>query len=236
MRENRHRITLGTVVLAWLLAVCALGAFLVVASSSSAAVLRDAAPEQPIDYEDGPPISNAQIERQHDRAQACRTFLGYSEWPSARSWEWAVGRVYRGWLYALWLGRAGACADVRAMYERLERSVPGAARWAAERWNVDASWLISCAGSEGGLDASYVKLGATPPPKGPDTGWWQFLPGTWAWMSNAAWKAVYPPPPPRYKHIRSVVGQAYTAAWAFSEGYQSPGWQPLAPQWYGKGC
>lgn len=185
----------------------------------------------PVDYYDGPPISNAQIEREHDRAQACRTFLGYQPWPSSRSWEWAIGPDYRAWLHDLWRRRALACNDVRAHFERLERSVPDAARWAAREWGVAASWLISCARSEGGLDAARIVVGTHG-----DTGWWQFLAGTWQWMSNAAWKAVKPAPPPRYRRITSPVGQAYTAGWAFAHGYQTPGAQPIAPQWYGRGC
>jgi len=31
-----------------------------------------------------------------------------------------------------------------------------------------------------------------------------------------------------YRHIRSVVGQTYTAAWAFHAG--------LSFHWYGRGC
>lgn len=177
----------------------------------------------PVDYYDGPPISNAQIEREHDRAQACRVFLGYQPWPSSRSWEWATGPDYRVWVYDLWRLRAQACADVRAHFERLERSVPDAARWAATSWGVAASWLISCARSEGGLDAGHVAIGTHG-----DTGWWQFLSGTWTWMSNEAWKAKKPSPPPRYRRITSPVGQAYTAAWAFSRG--------LSFHWYGTGC
>ena len=177
----------------------------------------------PVDYHDGPPISNAQIEREHDRAQASRTFLGYQPWPSSRSWEWAIGSDYRAWLYDLWRRRALACNDTLDHYERLERSVPDAARWAAREWNVAASWLISCARSEGGLDAGHVAIGTHG-----DTGWWQFLHGTWTWMSNEAWKAKKPSPPPRYRRITSPVGQAYTAAWAFAHG--------LSHHWFGAGC
>lgn len=185
----------------------------------------------PVDYYDGPPISNAQIEREHDRAQACRTFLGYQPWPTSRSWEWAIGSDYRAWLHDLWRRRADACTDVRAFFQPLEHDVPAAARWAAEEWGVDADWMIQCAESEGGTDAD--RLVHVP---GDGWWWWQFLTGTWAWMSNAAWKAVKPAPPPRYKRINSPVGQAYTVGWAFAHGYQTPGAQPIAPQWYGKGC
>ena len=190
----------------------------------------------PVDYHDGPPISNAQIEREHDRAQACRTFLGYQPWPTSRSWEWAIGADYRAWLHDLWRRRALACREVRAMFETRDRDVRKAIRWAAVEWGVSAGWLTACAASEGGLDATRIVYGAEPPPNGPDTGWFQFLPGTWAWMSNEAWKATEPSPPPRYRRILSPVGQAYTAAWAFAHGYQTPGAQPIAPQWYGKGC
>lgn len=176
-------------------------------------------------------LTNEQIERQHDQAQACRTWLGYKPWPTSRSWEWAIGSDYRAWVYDLWRRRALACRDVRAGFERLERSVPDAARWAAREWGVAASWLISCARSEGGLDAARIVIGTHG-----DTGWWQFLSGTWLWMSNAAWKATEPSPPPRYRRITSPVGQAYTAGWAFAHGYQTPGAQPIAPQWYGTGC
>lgn len=109
MKENRHRLTLGTVVLAWLLAVCALGVFLVVASSSSAAVVRDAAAEQPIDYEDGPPVSPAQTEREFDRAQDCRRALGLPLFQTNHHWRIMVGREYRAWLHALWYKRANVC-------------------------------------------------------------------------------------------------------------------------------
>ncbi len=231
---NRRHFVAITV--AWLAVLVAIAVVLVTASSSSAAWADESQPPVLVDTEDGPPISNAQIKREHDRAQACRTWLGYKPWPSAQSWEWAVGRVYRGWLYGLWYGRANACADVRADFQKRERDVPTAVRWAALSWNVDADWMLACMESEGGLDRDVIVYGATPPPKGPDTAWGQFLPGTWKWMSNAAWKAVKPAPPPRYKHILSAVGQAYTMAWAFANGYQSPGWRPEAPQWYGKGC
>lgn len=185
----------------------------------------------PIDYDDGPPISNAQIKRQHDKAQKCRAFLGYKPWPSGESWKWAVGREYRGWLYGLWLGRANACVDVRKDWMARERDVVKAFIWAADTWNVDRQWILNCLDGEGGKNVNVIVHGAAG-----EIGWGQFLPGTFKWMSNGAWKARYPAPPPRFKSIYSPVGQAYTMAWAFSAGYQSPGWRPEAPQWYGKGC
>lgn len=101
-RERRGPAVVAIVLVA-ILAV----ALLVIAASARAGV----------DQEDGPPISNAQIEKVHDAAQACRKALGFNAWPSGRSWEWATGRVYRGWLYALWLTRKGYCEDVTANIE-----------------------------------------------------------------------------------------------------------------------
>ena len=182
----------------------------------------------PVDYNDGPPISNAQIDREIERTQACRQFLGYRRLPQGNGWRTSPGRDYRAWVYQRWRTRAQACAEVRATFEARDRDVRKAIRWAAQEWDVSAVWLTACAASEGGLDATRIVYGAEPPPTGPDTGWFQFLPGTWAWMSNEAWKATEPSPPPRYRRILSPVGQAYTAAWAFSHG--------LSYHWFGRGC
>ena len=211
---TRHGI--GVTIAIWLVAI--LAAALVVI-----ALTQPANGNAGVDLEDGPPISNAQIDRQIDRAQSCRTFLGYGPYAVGNGWRTSPGRTYRGWVYARWYGRANACADVRRQFEARERDVNKAIAWAGTYWNVDAGWLRACAASEGGTDATRVVIGTHN-----DTGWFQFLPGTWAWMSNAAWKAGDNPPPPRYKHIESPVGQAYTAAWAFASG--------LSYHWFGRGC
>lgn len=118
MTTRPGRYGIGVAIALWLVAILA-AAILVIASAGDAngAVMRETAPAALVDTEDGPPISNAQIEQVHDRAQACRKALGFNAWPSGRSWEWATGRVYRGWLYALWLTRAGYCEDVTANIE-----------------------------------------------------------------------------------------------------------------------
>lgn len=104
-----------------------------------------------------------------------------------------------------------------------DRDLHAAIDWASKRWKVSASWLHACAHSEGGHGRFIVNgHGAH--------GWFQFLRGTWTWMSNAAWQAGRggARPPAKYKRIDSKLGQAYTAAWAFSRGYSY--------HWYGYGC
>ena len=60
-------------------------------------------------------------------------------------------------------------------------------------------------------------------------GWFQYLSGTWTWMSNQAWKdGRGNRPPGSYKRIDSKLGQAYTTAWAFAHGHSG--------HWYGAGC
>lgn len=107
-------------------------------------------------------------------------------------------------------------------WQAMDRSFPRALRYAAGRWGVSYQWLHACASSEGGTDPGYFAIGTHG-----DSGWFQFLPGTWAWMSNSAFQSRGAPPA-AYRHIRSVVGQTYTAAWAFSRG--------LSYHWYGRGC
>lgn len=107
-------------------------------------------------------------------------------------------------------------------WQALDRSFPKALRYASDRWGVSYSWLYACAASEGGTNPSYFAIGTHG-----DSGWFQFLPGTWAWMGRSAFQSRGAPPV-AYRHIRSVVGQTYTAAWAFSRG--------LSYHWYGRGC
>lgn len=107
-------------------------------------------------------------------------------------------------------------------WQAMDRSFPKALRYAAGRWGVSYQWLYACAASEGGTNPGHFAIGTHG-----DSGWFQFLPGTWAWMSNSAFQSRGAPPA-AYRHIRSVVGQTYTAAWAFSRG--------LSYHWYGRGC
>jgi hypothetical protein len=96
-------------------------------------------------------------------------------------------------------------------------------------WNVDYDWLHNCAHSEGGHGTYIDSYGGN--------GWFQFLPSTFIRMSSGqphnAWKDGYKlgpgfTPPTRYKKITSKLGQAWTAAWAFSHGRSG--------EWFGAGC
>jgi hypothetical protein len=120
----------------------------------------------------------------------------------------------------------GAAPPQRPNWSQLDKSIHTAIGYAARTWGVSYSWLHSCAHSEGG----HGRFIDTP---GDGDGWFQFLPGTWTWMSNAAWKAghklgPHKTPPSRYRLVTSRLGQAWTAAWAFNAGY--------AYHWYGSGC
>lgn len=108
----------------------------------------------------------------------------------------------------------------------LDSDIHPAIAYSAKTWGVSYSWLHNCAHSEGG----HGRFVDTP---GDGDGWFQFLPGTWQWMSNAAWKAghslgPHKTPPTKYKQVTSRLGQAWTAAWAFKKG--------LSYHWYGSGC
>lgn len=104
----------------------------------------------------------------------------------------------------------------------LERSFPAAAAHAGQRFGVSASWLSSCAASEGGRTPGHIAIGAAG-----EVGWFQYLAGTWAFMSRSAFQTRGAPPSP-YRRITSIVGQTWTTAWAFSRG--------LSYHWHGSGC
>lgn len=109
-------------------------------------------------------------------------------------------------------------------WHRLERRFDLALRHASSFWHVSYRWLWACAASEGGTDPRRVAIGSAG-----DTGWFQFLPSTWRWMSSESWRAGGKhSPPATYRRIDSVVGQTWTASWAFSRG--------LSFHWYGSGC
>jgi hypothetical protein len=82
--------------------------------------------------------------------------------------------------------------------------------------------LTNCAADEGGTNPDHIAIGSAG-----EHGWWQYLPGTFEWMSNSAFQ-VRGHPPRVYRHRDSLLGQAWTTAWAFSEGYSY--------HWYGAGC
>ena len=104
----------------------------------------------------------------------------------------------------------------------MERSFPRALRHAASRFGVSYSWLWACAGSEGGRTPGHVAHGDAG-----EVGWFQFLPSTWNRMSPQAF-SVRGAPPRAYRHIRSVVGQTWTASYAFMRGWSG--------EWFGDGC
>jgi hypothetical protein len=81
---------------------------------------------------------------------------------------------------------------------------------------------VSCAASEGGTDPTRIAIGAAG-----EVGWMQYLGGTWAWMSNSAFQ-VRGHPPREFQHIRSMLGQVWTAGWAYTQG--------LSSHWHGRGC
>ena len=107
-------------------------------------------------------------------------------------------------------------------WAQMNRNFRVAAGYAQERLGVSASWLVSCASTEGGTNPGYVAIGSAG-----EVGWMQYLPGTWAWMSNSAFQ-TRGHPPRAYRQIRSMLGQVWTAGWAFSRGYSH--------HWHGSGC
>lgn len=90
---------------------------------------------------------------------------------------------------------------------------------AARHHGVSAAWLISCARTEGGLDANGYRR---PNESGSDaTGNWQFMPRTfWAYVGRSG--------APKPWIYLSSEDQAYTAAYMFKIGQSG--------QWTGKGC
>jgi hypothetical protein len=132
-----------------------------------------------------------------------------------------------------------AAATKKPDWAALDKDVHKAIGYAAATWGVSATWMHSCAHSEGGHgrfvdNKPYIRT--TVPriygDRWDGDGWFQYLSGTWAWMSNAAWKTGrlkgLVRPPIRYKRVDSPLGQAYTTAWAFSRGFSY--------HWYGSGC
>lgn len=107
-------------------------------------------------------------------------------------------------------------------WERLNRSFPKAVAYSADRFRVSRSWLTSCAASEGGTNPGYIAVGSAG-----EHGWWQYLPGTFEFMSRSAF-TVKGHPPRVYRDRDSLLGQAWTTAYAFSAG--------LSYHWYGSGC
>jgi len=123
-------------------------------------------------------------------------------------------------------------------WERLDSDFHKSLRAATTLWGVRYDWLHACAHSEGGHGPRILAPGGATDAQ-MDVGTWygsvgffQFLDGTWRWMSNEAWKATRREKnlriPWRYHDVRSVVGQTFTAAWAFAHG--------LSYHWYGRSC
>lgn len=134
----------------------------------------------------------------------------------------------------------------KPQWQKLDRDLHAALAYASKRWGVSYSWLHACAHGEGGHgrfidNKPYIRT-SVPRIFGyryDGDGWFQFLNSahsggfptkTWEWMSNAAWKDGRKGgrPPGRFRRVDSKLGQAYTAAWAFSRGHSS--------HWYGDGC
>jgi len=127
---------------------------------------------------------------------------------------------------ALLLALATAAgANTAPNWRVLDRDIHKAISYSSRTWHVSASWLHACAHSEGGHGRFIINSVRS-------SGWFQFQPSTFTWMSNAAWKEGRKRglvrPPLRYKRLDSRLGQAYTAGWAFSRG--------LSYHWYGRGC
>jgi hypothetical protein len=106
-------------------------------------------------------------------------------------------------------------------WERLERDFHKALRHAAGRFGVSFDWLHNCAHSEGGHGPAFV-WGSSG-----DYGPFQYLAGTFEFMSRSAFQ-TRGHPPMKYRDRGSIVGQTWTTAWAFSQG--------LSYHWYGSGC
>lgn len=110
---------------------------------------------------------------------------------------------------------------------QLNADLHKSARWAADVWDVSYDWIHNCAHGEGGHSVDIRIRGAAG-----EYYWWQYLWGTWEWMSNEAWKTArqlkMERPPLDYKRVSSPLGQAFTTAWAFSHG--------LSYHWFGRGC
>jgi hypothetical protein len=114
-------------------------------------------------------------------------------------------------------------------YQSLNRKFRKAVHYSGALWGVEVGWLYSCARSEGwdgGKQFSWDNnwAGAAGP--------WQYLSGTFDWMSNEAWKAAKKEHrvrlPMYLKKRDKIFGQAFTTGWAFSHGYSY--------HWYGAGC
>ena len=124
---------------------------------------------------------------------------------------------------------ARECDDAPRLcyWRRLDGDFHKSLRAATRFWGVSYDWLHACAHSEGGHGPKFVWGSDGAGSFGP----FQYLSGTFAWMSNEAWKATRRKGlriPIGYKRIDSMVGQTWTAAWAFSHG--------LSYHWYGRGC
>lgn len=121
-------------------------------------------------------------------------------------------------------------AEAKPSWRALDRDLHKAILYSADVWNVDYDWLHNCAHGEGG----HGRFINSP---GDGDGWFQFLPDTWQRMAFGrpynSWSDGYKlgpgfTPPTKYRQITSRLGQAWTAAWAFSKG--------LSREWFGDGC
>ena len=148
-------------------------------------------------------------------------------------------------LFAIVSSLAGGSASATTAspkWAELDRNIHLSINYSAQTWGVSASWLRSCSATEGGHGRFVDNLPYLPGAVPGDTihgyrydgdGWFQFLTSTWRRMSSAAWPAGYrlgphKTPPTRYRKINSRLGQAWTAAWAFSHGRSG--------EWFGSGC
>lgn len=106
-------------------------------------------------------------------------------------------------------------------WQRLDRDFHKALRHATRRFNVSYAWLHNCAHTEGGHGPAFP-VGAAG-----ERGGFQYLAGTFEFMSRSAFQ-TRGHPPLRYRRIDSVVGQTWTTAWAFANG--------LSYHWHGRLC
>ena len=146
---------------------------------------------------------------------------------------------WRPWIRDHWQARyEKARAQYRvwqksaARWERLDRDIHRATAFAADLFGVSYAWLHACMHSEGGHHG-------WPPNWAGAGGPFQFLSGTFKGMSVPTWPELKPgsftaarnkgaPVPLKYRNWYSDLGQALTAAYAFSRGYSY--------HWYGSGC